>query len=44
VLDILTEKDFRRHSKNDGGDGTDVYTWKGATSRVMVANRPDAEF
>jgi hypothetical protein len=40
VLDILTEKDFRKRSKNEGDCGTGVYMREGTTSGVMAANRP----
>jgi hypothetical protein len=43
VLDTLTEKDFRKCSKN-GGDGTSIYMQEGTTLRVMVADRPYGEF
>jgi hypothetical protein len=44
VLDTLTEKDFKQHSKNEGDGGTDVYMWEGTTLRVMAADRPYGEF
>jgi hypothetical protein len=39
VLDTLTKKDFRKHSKNGGDSGTGVYLREGTTSRVMAYDR-----
>jgi hypothetical protein len=44
VLDTLTEKDFRKRSKNGGDGETGVYLREGTTSRVMAADRPYGEF
>jgi hypothetical protein len=44
VLDTLTEKDFRKHSKNGGVGGMGVYVREGTTSRVMAANRSYDKF
>jgi hypothetical protein len=44
VLDTLTEKDFRKRSKNGGDGGTGVYMREGTTSRVTAADRPYGEF
>jgi hypothetical protein len=43
VPDTLTEKDFRKRSKNGDG-GTGVYMREGTISSVMAADRPDGEF
>jgi hypothetical protein len=44
VFDILTEKDFRKRSKNGEYDGTGVYMREGTTSRVLATDRPYDEF
>jgi hypothetical protein len=44
VLDTLTEKDFRKRSKNGGDGGTVVCMREGTTSRVMAADRPCGVF
>jgi len=44
VLTTLTEKDFRKRSKNGGDGGTGVYIREGTTLRVTAANRPYAKF
>jgi hypothetical protein len=44
VLDTLTEKNFRKRSKNGGDSGIGVYMWEGTTSRVMMSVRPYGEF
>jgi hypothetical protein len=44
VLDTLTEKDFKKRSKNGGEGGTGVYMREGTTSRAMAADRPFGEF
>jgi hypothetical protein len=44
ALDTLTEKDFRKHSKNEGNGGTSVYMQEGTTMRVMAVDRPYGEF
>jgi hypothetical protein len=44
VLDTLTEKTFRKRSKNGDDSGTGVYMQEGTTSRVMAANKPYCEF
>jgi hypothetical protein len=36
----LTEKDFRKRSKNGGDGGTGVCMQEGTTSRVKAADRP----
>jgi hypothetical protein len=44
VLDTVTEKDFRKRSKNGGNGGSGVYMQEGTTSRVMAADRTYGEF
>jgi hypothetical protein len=44
MLDTLTERDFRKLSKNGADGGTGVYIREGTTSRVMSADRPYGEF
>jgi hypothetical protein len=40
----MTERDFKKRSKNGGDGGTGVYMREGTTSRVMAADRPYGDF
>jgi hypothetical protein len=40
VLNTLTDTTSRMHLQNGRSTGSGAYTWKGTTSRVMVASRP----
>jgi hypothetical protein len=44
VLDTLTEKDFRKRSKNEGDGRTGICMREGTTSKMMAADRPYGEF
>jgi hypothetical protein len=44
VPNSLREHDFKDALKNGRSAGNGVYTWKGTTSRVMVASRPKVSF
>jgi hypothetical protein len=44
VLDSVTERAYRKRSKNGSDGGTGVYMWEGTASRVMAADRPYGEF
>jgi hypothetical protein len=44
VLDTLTEKNFRKRSRNGGDGGTGVCMREGTTSRMMAADEFYGEF
>jgi hypothetical protein len=44
VLNTLTEHYFQDAFKNGRNAGNGAYTWKGTTSRMMVASRPKLMF
>jgi hypothetical protein len=45
VPNTVTEHDFQDAFKKNGrSPGNGVYSWKGTTSRVMVASRPKVSF